>query len=147
MHSLITHSSIGCFCLFIWSLFCLFISFHLSSLSLLLMNICESAVYDSYTVWYIHQTLPSIFLPGSFLTEILSLDHPSAFLDRRRYYETYVRYVVLFVCLFLIPSPKLGSSKNVSSGKGGLFFNFHFDSALDLWMLTLVLYFYWDEER
>lgn len=25
---------------------------------------------------------------------MLSLDHPSAFLDRRRYYETYVRYVV-----------------------------------------------------
>ncbi len=56
-------------------------------------------------------------LPFSFLTKMLSLNHPSAFLDRRRYYETYVRYVVflglapavclnrkrrtLFLCLFV----------------------------------------------
>lgn len=43
-------------------------------------------------------------LPFSFLTKMLSLNHPSAFLDRRRYYETYVRYVVFLglapaVCL------------------------------------------------
>lgn len=30
----------------------------------------------------------------SLLTKMLSLNHPSAVSDRRRYYETYVRYVV-----------------------------------------------------
>lgn len=39
-------------------------------------------------------SLCSLPLPFSFLTKMLSLNHSSAFLDRRRYYETYVRYVV-----------------------------------------------------
>lgn len=43
----------------------------------------------------------SSLLPYSFLTKMLSLNHSSAFLDRRRYYETYVRYVVF---------PRFGSS-------------------------------------
>lgn len=36
----------------------------------------------------------------SFLTEMLSLNHLSAFWNRRRYYETYIRYVTLgIICL------------------------------------------------
>lgn len=69
------------------------------SLSLPFIHIYENAVYDSYTVRYICHTLHallSVFSPPptpSLVTKMLSLNHPSAFLDRRRYYETYVRYV------------------------------------------------------
>lgn len=51
-------------------------------------------LYDIYVILSPPFSLCSLLLPFSFLTELLSLDHPSAFLDRRRYYETYVRYVV-----------------------------------------------------
>lgn len=52
---------------------------------------------------------PPCFLCFSFLTNLLSLDHPSAFLDRRRYYEAYVRYVVFlgwFQC-YCMPQQEL----------------------------------------
>uniref|UniRef100_A0A8C5I3A0 Voltage-dependent L-type calcium channel subunit alpha n=1 Tax=Gouania willdenowi TaxID=441366 RepID=A0A8C5I3A0_GOUWI len=56
------------------------------------LNNANNAVYASYTVWYICHTFfilsSSLF---SSLTKMLSLNHSSAFLDRRRYYETYVR--------------------------------------------------------
>lgn len=51
----------------------------------------------------------SLFSPSKLKS--FSLDHPSAFWDRRRYYETYVRYVVLFV--FLIFPSRFGSSKKL----------------------------------
>lgn len=51
-------------------------------------------LYDIYVALPPPFYLCSLLLPFSFLTKMLSLDHPSAFLDRRRYYETYVRYVV-----------------------------------------------------
>lgn len=73
-------------------------------------------LYDIYVTLSPPFSLCSL-LPFSFLTKMLSLNHPSAFLDRRRYYETYVRYVVflglapavclnrkrssLFLCLFV----------------------------------------------
>lgn len=45
--------------------------------------------------------LPCVFSPFSlsfsFLTKILSLNHLSAFWSRRRYFETYVRYVSMFL--------------------------------------------------
>lgn len=44
-----------------------------------------------YMSLFLHAVAPPSF---SLLTKMLSLNHPSAFFDRRRYYETYVRYVV-----------------------------------------------------
>lgn len=52
-------------------------------------------LYDIYVRLSPPFSFCSLPLPFSFLTKMLSLNHPSAFLDRRRYYETYVRYVVI----------------------------------------------------
>lgn len=56
---------------------------------------------------------------------MLSLNHPSAFLDRRRYYETYVRYVVF---------SRFGTSCMSQQQKGDFIFYlylFHVDLVLD----------------
>lgn len=56
---------------------------------------------------------------------MLSLNHPSAFLDRRRYYETYVRYVVF---------SRFGTSSMSQQQKGDFIFYlylFHVDLVLD----------------
>ena len=70
-------------------------------LSLLLIYIYMRMLYMLHILYDIYVT-PSLpfslcsLLPSSLLTKMLSLNHASAFLDRRRYYETYVRYVVFF---------------------------------------------------
>lgn len=96
---------------------------HPPSRSLLLIHIYENAVYVSYTVWYIYMScflcpFFSVFSPPFLLPNQNAFSQPSsAFLDRRRYYETYVRYVAflglapavclhsktrtLFLCLFV----------------------------------------------
>ena len=60
-------------------------------------------LYDIYVMLSLPFSLCSLLL-FSFLTKMLSLNHPSALWDRRRYYETYVRYVAFLglapaVCL------------------------------------------------
>lgn len=82
-------------------------------------------LYDIYVMLFPPFSLCSLLLPFSFLTKMLSLDHPSAFLDRRRYYETYVRYVV-----FLGLAPAVLSRQQK---KDFIFYIclFHFDLVLD----------------
>lgn len=55
-------------------------------------------VHIPYDIYVSHSPHPFLcVLPSpptpSLVTKMLSLNHPSALLDRRRYYETYVRYV------------------------------------------------------
>ncbi len=65
-------------------------------------HIWKCCIYHVYTVWYMcpsiplsYSSFPHLSLSLSFLTEMLSLNHLSAFWNRRRYYETYIRYVTL----------------------------------------------------
>lgn len=70
-------------------------------------HIYKNAVYILYILYdicvYHSSSLFPCFSPPfslSFLTEMLSLNHLSAFWNRRRYYETYIRYVTLgIICL------------------------------------------------
>lgn len=73
--------------------------------------IWECCIWFIYCMIYMSHFLHPFLcflLPFSFLTKMLSLNHPSAFLDRRRYYETYVRYVVF---LGLAPAVCLNSKR------------------------------------
>lgn len=87
-------------------------------------------LYMIHILYDIYVTLSPPFslcflLPYSFLTEMLSLNHPSAFLDRRRYYETYVRYVVF---------TRFGTSSMSQQQKEDFIFYlylFHVDLVLD----------------
>lgn len=67
-------------------------------------------LYDIYVTLSPPFSLCFLPRPFSFLTKMLSLNHPSAFLDRRRYYETYVRYVVF---LGLAPAVCLNSKEEI----------------------------------